>query len=86
MPRMGDVMTVGAWRGANDMRRQEVTSPNLPGVVVWIWSKPTWGRTVYRSPGQLAAYEVTCGSWRVGARSYEHALTVAGGYLRREQR
>jgi hypothetical protein len=86
MPRMGNVMIVGEWRGVWATRRKEITSPNAPDMVVYIWVEPTPGRRVYRSPGQRAAYEVTCGSWRVGARSYEHALTLAGGYLRRAQR
>jgi len=68
------------------MRRQGVTSPNVPNIVVWIWYTPLVGRMVYRSPGEPAKYEVACGPWHAGARSYEHALTLAGGYLRRAQR
>jgi hypothetical protein len=76
-------MIVGPWIGTWAMRRKEVTSPNACDVVT-IWAEPMPGRRVYRSPGAVAKWEVTCGSWRVGARSYEHALTLAGGYLRRQ--
>jgi len=77
-------MIVGPWRGTLSMKRKEVTIPHACDTVVTVWAEPMPGRCVYRSPGAVALFEVTCGSWRVGARSYEHALTLAGGYLRRQ--
>jgi hypothetical protein len=77
-------VTVAPWKGEGYNRRQEVTSPNAPGIVVYIWAFPSLDLRVYRSPTVEADLEVTCGSWRVGARSYDHALTLAGQYLRRQ--